>query len=129
VFGLVGVPSQSAYCATKFAVRGFSDALRAELHGSNVAVTCVHPGGINTNIAKNARTKDEERRGRVVDFFARNTMPAAGAAQRIVEGIERKKNRVLIAKEAYFIDAMKRAFPVLTDALVARGQHRVPGGS
>ena len=53
VFGLIGVPSQSAYNASKFAVRGYTEALRQELHGTHVRVTCVHPGGVRTNIVRN----------------------------------------------------------------------------
>ena len=65
VFGLVGMPNQSAYCASKFAVRGFTDALRQELRGTGVTAINVHPGGINTNIVRNARfRKDPEGRGR-----------------------------------------------------------------
>ena len=65
VFGLLGMPYQSAYCASKFAVRGFTDALRQELRGSGVSAVTVHPGGITTNIARNARIrKDPEGRGR-----------------------------------------------------------------
>ncbi|MGH9567429.1 MAG: SDR family oxidoreductase, partial [Candidatus Angelobacter sp.] len=55
VFGLFGPPGQSAYCASKFAVRGFSESLREELRGTSVNVTCVHPAGIATRIAENAR--------------------------------------------------------------------------
>ena len=65
VFGLVGMPHQSAYCAAKFAVRGFTDALRQELRGTGVRAVTVHPGGITTNIARNARIrKDPEGLGR-----------------------------------------------------------------
>src|SRR5580658_5175163 len=71
VFGLVGMPNQSAYCASKFAVRGFTDALRQELRGSGVHAVNVHPGGITTNIARNARIrKDPEGRGRTHDQLA-----------------------------------------------------------
>ena len=55
VFGLVGIPFQSAYCASKFAVRGFTDSLRHELRGTGVRAVTVHPGGVKTNIARNAR--------------------------------------------------------------------------
>ena len=68
VFGLVGMPNQSAYCAAKFAVRGFTDSLRQELRGTGVRAVNVHPGGINTNIVRNARfRKDPEGRGRSHD--------------------------------------------------------------
>src|SRR5258708_37697768 len=68
VFGLVGMPNQSAYCSAKFAVRGFTDSLRQELRGTGVTAINVHPGGINTNIVRNARfRKYPEGRGRTQD--------------------------------------------------------------
>lgn len=120
MFGLIGLPTQSAYCATKFAVRGFSESLRAELHGTNVGVSSIHPGGINTNIIKNGRMKDDVLRGKLVRFFETKTMPAEGAAQRIVRGILRDRPRVLITREAYVTDLAKRLFPVLTNEVVTR---------
>ena len=74
VFGLVGMPTQSAYCAAKFAVRGFTDSLRQELRGTGVTAINVHPGGINTNIVRNARfRKDPEGRGRTQDRWPRSS--------------------------------------------------------
>ena len=71
VFGLLGVPYQSAYCASKFAVRGFTDALRQELRGTGVRAVTVHPGGVMTNIARNARIrKDPEGLGRTKEQMA-----------------------------------------------------------
>src|SRR5262249_15830665 len=65
VYGLLGVPYQSAYCASKFAVRGFTEALRQELRGTGVRAVTVHPGGVTTNIARNARIhRDPEGLGR-----------------------------------------------------------------
>ena len=59
MFGIVGVPAQSSYCATKFAVRGFSEALWVELKQLNIGVTSIHPGGVRTNIAKSSRAAQE----------------------------------------------------------------------
>src|SRR5947207_13072963 len=71
VFGLVGMPYQSAYCASKFAVRGYTDALRQQLRGTGVRAVTVHPGGITTNIARNARMrKDPEGLGRTREQLA-----------------------------------------------------------
>jgi NAD(P)-dependent dehydrogenase (short-subunit alcohol dehydrogenase family) len=120
LFGLIGLPTQSAYCASKFAVRGFTESLGAELHGTGVGITCVHPGGINTNIIKSARMTDEVPRAKLVRFFERKTMPAERAAELIVRAIEKKRPRLLIAKETYVLDALKRLFPVLTSELAAR---------
>ncbi|HEY3954119.1 MAG TPA: SDR family NAD(P)-dependent oxidoreductase [Streptosporangiaceae bacterium] len=118
VFGLVGMPGQSAYCASKFAVRGFTDALRQELRGTGVRAVTVHPGGITTNIARNARVrKDPEGRGRSHEQMAREfealtmTSPAR-AAEIIVAGVERGKARILIGPDAYLFDALARIAPV-----------------
>ena len=123
VFGLIGLPTQSAYCATKFAVRGFTESLRAEMIDTNVGVTCVHPGGVRTNIVKSARM-DDALRQRVQRKIFDKALPPEKAAERIVRGIERGAARVLIAPETYFVDGAKRMFPVLTDAIMARGRKR-----
>jgi NADP-dependent 3-hydroxy acid dehydrogenase YdfG len=118
VFGLVGMPYQSAYCASKFAVRGFTDALRQELRGTGVRAVTVHPGGITTNIARNARVrKDPEGLGRSHEQMAREfeaitmTSPAK-AAGIIVAGVERGKARILVGPDAYLFDALARIAPV-----------------
>lgn len=117
VFGLISVPSQSAYNAAKFAVRGFTDALRMELEiaGSPVSCTTVHPGGIKTNIARNARVDpsvadlagaDLPAAGEEFDKVARTT--AAEAAAQILRGVERNKRRVLVGPDAKLIDLVSR---------------------
>jgi NAD(P)-dependent dehydrogenase (short-subunit alcohol dehydrogenase family) len=111
VFGLVGVPTQSAYNATKFAVRGFTEALRQEMRIEKrpVGVSCVHPGGIRTNIARAARSSDGVKDEKRAADFARiaHTSPE-DAARTIVRGIERDRARILIGLDAYVIDAAPR---------------------
>ncbi|WP_034272284.1 SDR family NAD(P)-dependent oxidoreductase [Haloechinothrix halophila] len=112
VFGLIAVPSQSAYNATKFAVRGFTEALRQEMRiaGHPVGVSCVHPGGIKTNIAKNARAatgKDSDQLAQLFDKIARTTPEAA--AKRILRGVRRNEAKVLVGADAYGLDLMPRA--------------------
>jgi NADP-dependent 3-hydroxy acid dehydrogenase YdfG len=117
VFGLVGIPYQSAYCASKFAVRGFTDSLRQELRGTGVDAVTVHPGGITTNIARNARVrKDPEGRGRTHEQLAREfealTMTSPDkAAQIICQGVMRGKSRILVGPDAYLFDALGRIAP------------------
>ncbi|MQA62449.1 MAG: SDR family NAD(P)-dependent oxidoreductase [Actinophytocola sp.] len=111
VFGLFAVPSQSAYNASKFAVRGFTEALRQEmkLAGHPVGVSCVHPGGIKTNIAKNARAAeglDADRLAALFDKIARTTPEAA--AKRILRGVHRNEAKVLVGPDAYALDLMPR---------------------
>ena len=97
IFGIIAPPGQTAYCAAKFAVRGFSESLRHELAMANspVKLSVVHPGGVLTNIMRNSRTgagiTDNARRAESIDRFdtiARTTPPVA--AQRIITGIEQK---------------------------------------
>ncbi|MDQ2708141.1 MAG: SDR family oxidoreductase [Actinomycetota bacterium] len=112
VFGLVGVPTQSAYNATKFAVRGFTESLRQEMliQRRPVGVSCVHPGGIRTNIARDARAAATSTADQCAgDFFARiaRTSPE-DAARTIVRGVERNRARVLIGADAHLIDAAPR---------------------
>lgn len=125
VFGLMGIPYQSAYCASKFAVRGFTDSLRQELRGTGVRAVTVHPGGIKTNIANNARVrKDPFGQGRspqeVTDAFnaVLRTTPEK-AAEVIHRGVERGKARILIGADAYGIDLMARLAPTHYFDLVA----------
>ncbi|MEM6294222.1 MAG: SDR family NAD(P)-dependent oxidoreductase [Myxococcota bacterium] len=122
MFGLVGVPGQSSYCLSKFAVRGFSEAIAAELADSRVRVMSVHPGGISTNIARNMRWsgRQDSARERAVKFFDRKAMPADKAAARIVEGMRTGAQRKLIATEAYITDVVKRFVPVLPPKVLAR---------
>ena len=94
VFGLISVPSQSGYNASKFAVRGFTDALRQEMlaDGLPVAVSCVHPGGVRTAIARNARTDCSDSVDELAQTFERiaRTSPD-GAARTIIEGVRQPR--------------------------------------
>lgn len=116
VYGLIAPPEQAAYAASKFAVRGFSEALRHELEGSGIGVTVVHPGGVNTSIAEKARvpagvTEEEiERRRKLYRKLLK--LPPAIAGETIVRGIERRQARVLIGSDAKVISAVGRLLPV-----------------
>ncbi|MEQ8517122.1 MAG: SDR family oxidoreductase [Chromatocurvus sp.] len=113
ILGIIGVPTQSAYNAAKFAVRGYTESLRQELAGSSVHVCCVHPGGVSTNIARNSRggAPGVTANDRAAQFepFARTT-PEAAAAQ-IIRAIERGQPRLLIGRDARFVDLLARLFP------------------
>lgn len=112
VFGLMGVPSQSAYNAAKFAVRGFTEALRQEIRVARypVGVTCVHPGGVKTNIAVNARGGPEAAEPEAIrkgfDLIALTRSDSA--ARIILRGVEKNKPRVLIGPDARVFDAIPR---------------------
>ena len=119
VFGLISVPGQSSYNATKFAVRGFTESLRQELEieGAPVSATCVHPGGIQTNIARDARmtfSSDQPiQTPEEVDAEFRKMARHSpeSAAETILRGVRRNKRRVLIGPEAYVIDWTQRLLP------------------
>jgi len=127
LFGLLGIPQQTSYCASKFAVRGFTESLRIELAQTNVGVTSVHPGGIATNIVAEARLAGEadnpRNRARLVKSF-KKMMPPSEAAEQIVRGVERNKPRVLITRETYVADVFKRLAPALSIDMVAWGYER-----
>jgi NAD(P)-dependent dehydrogenase (short-subunit alcohol dehydrogenase family) len=111
IFGLFAVPSQSAYNAAKFAVRGFTEALRQEmvLNQRPVKVTCVHPGGIRTNIARNSEQvegRDHDKLAGSFDKLARTSPEKAASV--ILNGVENNKARVLIGADARVLDAFVR---------------------
>ncbi|WP_316190550.1 MULTISPECIES: SDR family NAD(P)-dependent oxidoreductase [unclassified Bradyrhizobium] len=118
IFGIIAPPGQCAYAAAKFAVRGFSESLRHELAmaQSPVKLSVVHPGGIATAIARNARSgsgmTDNARRAQAIDRFEKlaKTTPK-DAALRIIKGIERNEPRILIGSDARFMDLLQRFMP------------------
>lgn len=115
LFGLIGPPGQSAYSSSKFALRGFSEVLRHELAPRGIGVTSVHPGGIRTRIAETARvashaSPEEAARGR--EAFAKLlTYPADKAAAQILDAVQRRRGRVLIAFSAVLPDLLARLMP------------------
>jgi short-subunit dehydrogenase len=119
VFGMMGYPTQSAYNASKYAVRGLTEALHLELGVTDpgIAVIRVHPGGIKTNVAKNAkRVAVLPGQPTDLDFAAEfekaaKTTPEQAAAT-IIAGMANRQHRVLIGNDARFIDWMTRLFPV-----------------
>ena len=106
VFGLVAPPNTGAYCASKFAVRGYTETLRSELEGSNVQVSCVHPGVIATNIAVAADAPAD-----MVQQFATRGLSPERAARQILKGVEKGKARVLVTRGAYLLDWLQRLTP------------------
>lgn len=127
VFGLVAPAGQVAYAASKFAVRGFSEALRHELEGSGVGVTVVHPGGVATQIANSARVPAGVPEEEVARRRARTNrllrMPPEKAGEIIVRGIEQRKSRVLVGGDAVALATLARLAPVSYWKLVAGRIH------
>ncbi len=118
LFGLIAPPGQAAYAASKFAVRGFTEVLRHELEGTNISVSVVHPGGVKTNIANNAKigkgvilTEQElqERKEKINRNLNRTTPEQA--AEIIVGGIKTRNPRIIIGTDARLLSLLGRFFP------------------
>jgi short-subunit dehydrogenase len=128
LFGLLSMPSQSAYNAAKFAVRGFTESLREEMliAGHPVNVTCVHPGGIKTAIARNAGAVDGEDPKSLAEFFdsklAKTT--AEDAAKVIRRAVIGNRPRAVIGWDAKILDALVRVVGPRYQRLVAIGAKR-----
>lgn len=131
LFGLVGPAGQSAYATSKFGIRGFSESLRSELAslGAPVGVTSVHPGGIRTNIAKNARVGSEvdpaEAARHQKAFAAMLSYPAEQAAEEIIEAAVARKPRLLIGRDAKALDVLARVTPGHYWGVMERSMARV----
>ncbi len=131
IFGIFAPPGQAAYAASKFAVRGFSEALRHELAENGVGVTVVHPGGIRTRIAESVRvgsgvSAEEYEQGRA-QFAKLLTIPPATAAAQIVAAIETRRPRLLIGWSAKIPDGLVRLLPGSYWSLIARRAGRQVG--
>jgi butyryl-CoA dehydrogenase len=125
VFGLVGVEHQSAYCTSKFAIRGFTETLRMELIGTGIHTTCVHPGGIKTNITRNARLRgnavNEAVHERSISQFEKTAMTTAeDAARQILDAVEKKKERLVIGRDGRLLDYLARWFPVSYSRIIKK---------
>jgi NAD(P)-dependent dehydrogenase (short-subunit alcohol dehydrogenase family) len=133
VFGLLGIPSQSAYNAAKFAVRGFTDSLRMELEidPCGVSATTIHPGGIKTNIARNARMDDsvtalaDDPEQARVDFEKLFMTTPDKAARQIIKAVQRNRRRALIGPDAKVIDLVSRLPAGLVQRVIVRGAARM----
>ncbi|WP_027482330.1 SDR family NAD(P)-dependent oxidoreductase [Deinococcus pimensis] len=134
LYGLIGPVGQSAYAASKFAVRGFSEVLRHELAPVGIGVTVVHPGGVRTNIANNARvgsgvrasTRDAEAEREVMNRLLR--LPPADAARVILRGVERRSPRVIVGNDARALDLLARILPGTYWTVLSRLLPGRPGG-
>lgn len=127
IFGIIGVATQSSYCASKFAVRGFTESLRLELlaEKSTIGVSCVHPGGVKTNIVKNGRIRPMSRFDDSQDLASQfdkhlAQTSAEDAAEVIIQGILDDSGRVLIGNDAKIVDVAQRAMPEAYQALSLR---------
>jgi NAD(P)-dependent dehydrogenase (short-subunit alcohol dehydrogenase family) len=125
VFGLGGFANQTAYCTAKFGVRGFTEALRMELIGTNIYTTCVHPGGIKTNIMRSATPKGPELTEamhlKAIATFDKVAMTTPEKAARLIlNAVKRKKQRLVIGNDGRAIDSITRLFPVAYSKIFKR---------
>ena len=134
LFGLIAPAGQAAYAASKFAVRGFTEALRQELADNRIGVTSVHPGGVRTRIAESARVgsgvSPQEEQDARAQFATLLTIDPAHAAEIIIDGIERRRGRVLIGWSAKLPDLLARLLPAAYGRIltrVMRARTRMPG--
>jgi NAD(P)-dependent dehydrogenase (short-subunit alcohol dehydrogenase family) len=129
LFGLLGMPSQSAYNAAKFAVRGFTESLRQEMliNAHPVEVTCVHPGGIKTAIARNAGTVEGVDQSEFAEFFDRKLAKtsAESAARTILRAVASNRPRVLVGLDAKVLDLLVRTIGARYQRLFATAARRV----
>lgn len=125
------------YCAAKFAVKGYTETLYQELRDTSIRVSCVHPGGIRTNIAKNARVKNslynisKETAAEVYDKEVFITT-ADDAAKIIIQGIKKNERRIMVGRDAKILDLLTRLFPktlVFLSAIVSKRTAKKYAGS
>jgi butyryl-CoA dehydrogenase len=110
LFGLIGATFNSAYCASKFGIRGFNEVLMIELLKTNIQVHSVHPGGIKTNIAKNAKGGDLKFSQAFEEKFLK--MPPSKAAKVIINGIQKNKQRIIVGNDAKFVFFLSKIVPL-----------------
>ena len=129
IFGIVGWPGQAHYCASKFGVRGFSEALSMEMEEHGVRVSCVHPGGVKTNVARNAPVDHlpdpNVTKAQLDENFDKNTYTSAKrAAEIILTGVARGDQRILVGPDAKFMETWSRLLPVRYRKMVQKRNSR-----
>jgi short-subunit dehydrogenase len=125
-FGLLGFAGKTGYSASKFAVRGFSEALRMELAATSVGVTVVYPGPVQTNIVRDGRAASETQRQAEAEFLASRAIPAERVAARVIQGVRKNAARVRLSLDYAAIDWLTRLSPALAQAGGAWAARRMP---
>jgi short-subunit dehydrogenase len=121
MLGFVGVPNQSAYVSTKFAIRGFTESLWAELDGTPIAVTGIYPGTIQSEILERASFSDELEKAAMIKMMDRFGIPASHVALKTVDAIRRSRREVIIGRDARALVLLKRFLPALCHYFTASG--------
>ncbi len=121
MLGFVGVPNQSAYVATKFAIRGFTESLWAELDDTAIAVTGIYPGTIQSEILQRANFSDDREKEAMMKMMDRFGIPASDVAKKTVDAIKRRRREVIIGRDAKALVGLNRLHPGLCHRLIASG--------
>ncbi len=116
----IGIPRQTVYCAAKYTVRGFTEALRTELEDSHIGVTVVPPGGVATRFVTDSRAVDDTRKQEFADMVAKHSLPPEKVAAKIIRGIEKNKPRIFAGPEPYVVDLFRRIAPNTGQRLLGR---------
>ena len=124
MLGFVGVPNQSAYVSTKFAIRGFTESLWAELDSTPIAVTGIYPGTIQSEILERASFSDELEKAAMIKMMDRFGIPASVVADKTVDAIRRDRREVIIGRDARALVLLKRLMPALCHRLTASGTRK-----
>ena len=124
-FALLGFPTKSAYAASKFAVRGFSESLQMELHDTGVGLTCVYVGAVRTSLVRNGRSWDADKQEAEADFLSRHGMEPTTSAQRICRAIIADRSRVRIGWTTFAFDGLARLIPALTPRIAGIAKNRI----
>jgi short-subunit dehydrogenase len=124
MLGFVGVPNQSAYVATKFAIRGFTESLWAELDDTDIAVTGIYPGTIQSEILERASFSDTQEKEAMMKMMERFGIPASDVAKKTVDAVRRRHREVIIGKDARLLVGLNRLHPGLCHRLIASGTQK-----
>jgi NAD(P)-dependent dehydrogenase (short-subunit alcohol dehydrogenase family) len=125
VAGLLGLPMQTSYCATKAAVRGFTQSLAMELYSTNIGVTAVFPGPVSTNVLRSSRHAADGRVEKLVDLLERHASPPRIVANKILTAIERDHSYVTVGALARLTEWFSRLSPRAATTIVGWGYDRV----
>lgn len=127
IFGVVGVTGQAAYCASKFAVRGLSETLHEELAATDIGVSVVFPGCIDTDIIHDATIHDTTVADDIRNYFTTHGHAPAVVADRIVDAVRRNRHRVVVTPESHVLDLLRRLAPTLGNRIANRLMSRLLG--